>query len=143
MNARQPVPQPIFITLDGIDGVGKTTQIERLSEHLRSLGHQVLCVRDPGGTAIGAQLREILLDSDCELHRRTEAMLFMASRCEMIETILRPGRRSLTKGSERLHDHADDDAHHQQRWDLVHDAVEALGPVVPVAREVVSAAHQE
>ena len=94
MNARQPSPQPIFITLDGIDGVGKTTQVERLSEHLRSLGHQVLCVRDPGGTAIGAQLREILLDSDCELHRRTEAMLFMASRCEMIETILRPAMES-------------------------------------------------
>jgi dTMP kinase len=94
MNARQPSPHPVFITLDGIDGVGKTTQIERLSEHLHSLGHQVLCVRDPGGTVIGSQLRKILLDSDCELHRRTEAMLFMASRCEMIETILRPAIQS-------------------------------------------------
>ncbi len=94
MNARPTSPTPLFITLDGIDGVGKTTQITRLSEHLGSLGHQVLCVRDPGGTAIGSRLRAILLESDCEMHRRTEAMLFMASRCELIETILRPAKEA-------------------------------------------------
>jgi dTMP kinase len=90
--------QPKFagqlITLDGIDGVGKSTQIDRLSEHLNSSGHNVLNVRDPGSTEIGIKLRELLLDSDLELHRRTEAMLFMASRCEMIETIIRPALRS-------------------------------------------------
>ncbi|WP_068263215.1 dTMP kinase [Rubripirellula obstinata] len=86
--------QPKFagqlITLDGIDGVGKSTQIDRLTEFLKASGHDVLNVRDPGSTKIGLKLRELLLDSDLELHRRTEAMLFMASRCEMIETIIRP-----------------------------------------------------
>ncbi len=83
-----------FISLDGIDGVGKSTQIERLNSHLQSRGLETLCVRDPGSTPIGAKLREILLDSDMQLHRRTEAMLFMASRCEMVETTIRPALRS-------------------------------------------------
>ena len=80
----------MFITLDGIDGVGKSTQIERLINYLGERGQETLLVRDPGTTEIGSKLREILLESDLELHRRTEAMLFMASRCEMVETILRP-----------------------------------------------------
>ena len=80
----------MFITLDGIDGVGKSTQIERLITYLEQQGHETLLVRDPGTTEIGAKLRQLLLESDLELHRRTEAMLFMASRCEMVETILRP-----------------------------------------------------
>jgi len=80
----------MFITLDGIDGVGKSTQIARLMGHLADQGLEPLLVRDPGTTRIGAKLREILLESDLELHRRTEAMLFMASRCEMVETVLRP-----------------------------------------------------
>ncbi len=79
-----------FITLDGIDGVGKSTQIERLQQYLSDDGHDVLAVRDPGTTEIGSKLRELLLDSDLEMHRRTEAMLFMASRCEMVESIIRP-----------------------------------------------------
>lgn len=79
-----------FITLDGIDGVGKSTQLERLQQYLSDDGHDVLAVRDPGTTEIGSKLRELLLDSDLEMHRRTEAMLFMASRCEMVESIIRP-----------------------------------------------------
>jgi dTMP kinase len=81
---------PKFISLDGIDGVGKSTQIERMSGYLSDRGHDVLCVRDPGTTEVGSRLRELLLDSDLEMHRRTEAMLFMASRCEMIESTIRP-----------------------------------------------------
>ena len=83
----------VLITLDGIDGVGKSTQIGRLTEHLADLGHDVLQVRDPGSTAIGTKLRALLLDSDLDLHRRTEAMLFMASRCEMIEKTIGPPLR--------------------------------------------------
>ena len=86
--------RPIFITLDGIDGVGKSTQISNLVQHLNGLGHDVLSVRDPGSTATGQRLREILLDSDLKMHRRTEAMLFMASRCEMIESTIRPALKS-------------------------------------------------
>ncbi len=80
----------LLLTLDGIDGVGKSTQIKRLESFLNSQGMVTLCVRDPGSTPIGIRLREILLDSDLTLHRRTEAMLFMASRCEMIESTIRP-----------------------------------------------------
>ncbi|MEM1069849.1 MAG: dTMP kinase [Planctomycetota bacterium] len=90
----QPSTQTPFITLDGIDGVGKSTQIQRLGDHLKSLGHDVLSVRDPGSTPIGMKLRELLLESDLDMHRRTEAMLFMASRCEMIETTIRPALES-------------------------------------------------
>jgi dTMP kinase len=85
--------RPLFITLDGIDGVGKSTQIERLAQFLTSCGHEVLTVRDPGSTPVGVKLRKLLLESDLDLHRRTEAMLFMASRCEMIETTIRPALR--------------------------------------------------
>ena len=80
----------MFITLDGIDGVGKSTQIKRLLGYFEAIGEETLLVRDPGTTRIGGKLRELLLESDLELHRRTEAMLFMASRCEMVETILLP-----------------------------------------------------
>ena len=79
-----------FITIDGVDGAGKSTQIERLVAHLQASGRDVLSVRDPGSTDVGTKLRSLLLDSDLTMHRRTEAMLFMASRCEMVETILRP-----------------------------------------------------
>ena len=85
---------PPFITLDGIDGVGKSTQIENLVDYLAGKGHEVLTVRDPGSTEIGTRLRAILLDSDLEIHRRTEAMLFMSSRCEMIEKTIRPALES-------------------------------------------------
>lgn len=80
----------MFITLDGIDGVGKSTQIDRLSQFLTACGYDVLTVRDPGTTDVGQQLRSMLLDSNLVMHRRTEAMLFMASRCEMVETLVRP-----------------------------------------------------
>lgn len=81
---------PRFISIDGIDGVGKSTQIERLALSLRQRGDDVLVVRDPGTTQIGVKLREILLGGKMSMHRRTEAMLFMASRCEMVETVVRP-----------------------------------------------------
>ncbi len=81
---------PTFISIDGIDGVGKSTQIDRLADHLRHLGHDVLCVHDPGTTQVGTRIREILLDSDLTMHRRTEAILFMASRCELIESLIEP-----------------------------------------------------
>jgi dTMP kinase len=85
-----PTPEPLFITLDGIDGVGKSTQIKLLASSLSEQGFDVMCVRDPGSSTIGNKLRELLLDSDLKMHRRTEAMLFMASRCEMVEQTIRP-----------------------------------------------------
>ncbi|SMP52930.1 thymidylate kinase [Neorhodopirellula lusitana] len=84
------MPFPQFISLDGIDGVGKSTQIQLLTQRLTEAGQDVLVVRDPGSTEIGQKLRALLLDSDLHMNRLTEAMLFMASRTEMIESILRP-----------------------------------------------------
>jgi dTMP kinase len=83
-----------FISLDGIDGVGKSTQAARLKQFLIEHDHQVVLLHDPGSTEIGARLRAILLDSELVIHRRTEAMLFMASRCEMIETTIRPALKA-------------------------------------------------
>lgn len=79
-----------FFAVDGIDGVGKSTQIHRLESLLKQHGIDCLTTRDPGSTEIGRRLRELLLESSLTMHRRTEAMLFMASRCEMIETTIRP-----------------------------------------------------
>jgi len=90
LSPASPQPPGRLITFDGIDGTGKSTQIARLAETLRAGGHEVLVVRDPGSTEIGTKLRALLLDSTLHLHRRTEAMLFMASRCEMIEAVIRP-----------------------------------------------------
>src|SRR6056300_1388425 len=93
----------VFISVDGIDGVGKSTQLERLNDYLRDRGADVLLVRDPGSTELGARLREILLGSNLEMHRRTEAMLFMASRCEMVEAIIKPAiAKGLTVVSDRF-----------------------------------------
>ncbi|MEM8911158.1 MAG: dTMP kinase [Planctomycetota bacterium] len=88
--ADQAMPGGWFITLDGVDGCGKSTQVRQLVAHLRSTHAEVISVRDPGSTDVGARLRAILLESDLTMHRRTEAMLFMASRCEMVESIIRP-----------------------------------------------------
>ena len=85
-----PEKRSLFLSVDGIDGVGKSTQIRALCDYLAECGLAVDQVRDPGSTDIGTRLRQILLESDLEMHRRTEAMLFMASRCEMVESLIRP-----------------------------------------------------
>jgi dTMP kinase len=80
----------MFITLDGIDGGGKSTQLARLCEFLRADGTDVLSVRDPGGTPTGEAIRSLLLDSQLSMHRRSEAVLFMAARCELVQRQIRP-----------------------------------------------------
>ena len=95
--------QSMFISIDGIDGVGKSTQLQRLTEYLQSVGREVMTVRDPGSSEVGGKLRELLLESDLVMHRRTEAMLFMASRCEMVEASIRPAlERGVTVISDRF-----------------------------------------
>lgn len=84
----------MFITLDGIDGSGKSSQIAMLCEHLESHGHQVLRVRDPGGTAPGEAIRSLLLDSALNMHRRCEALLFLAARSQLVEEQIRPALQS-------------------------------------------------
>ncbi|QDS93591.1 Thymidylate kinase [Roseimaritima multifibrata] len=79
----------MFITLDGIDGGGKSTQIGLLKDWLLPSG-PVVSVRDPGSTAPGEAIRGLLLDSDLEMHRRTEALLYMAARSQLVEERIRP-----------------------------------------------------
>ncbi len=80
-----------FLVLDGPDGAGKTTQQQRLAESLRTAGVEVRTVRDPGGTAIGDRIRQILLDPACaEMSVGCESLLYMASRSQLIDQIVRP-----------------------------------------------------
>ncbi len=80
-----------FFSLDGIDGTGKSTQVRLLVDWLRGRGIPVTSCVDPGGTELGAKLREILLDGRAnEMAARTEALLFMASRAELVATVIGP-----------------------------------------------------
>src|SRR3954470_12665729 len=79
-----------FLSLDGIDGTGKSTQCRLLVEWLNAGGVPAIRCADPGGTPVGDQLRQILLGSKAEMSVRTEALLFMASRAELVEKVIRP-----------------------------------------------------
>jgi dTMP kinase len=80
-----------FISLDGIDGGGKSSQIAELVRWLKDNGHDVLAVRDPGSSKLGEAVREILLHrSEIPLDMRAEMLLYMASRAQMVEEIIRP-----------------------------------------------------
>lgn len=85
------MPTGFFLSLDGLDGTGKTTQCRLLVEWLREAGVPVTTAVDPGGTDIGKQLRQILLyGREHQMVMRTEALLFMASRAELVEQVIRP-----------------------------------------------------
>jgi dTMP kinase len=81
----------MFVSFEGIDGVGKTTQMQLFIEWLHELGYRVTTCRDPGGTPLGERLRGILLDhSDTPICRRSEMLLYMASRAQLVEQTIRP-----------------------------------------------------
>ncbi len=81
----------MFITFEGIDGAGKSTQIARVEAWLSSKGYQVVTTREPGGTVIGDRLRELLLDPGNEqMAERTEALLYAASRAQLIAEVIKP-----------------------------------------------------
>jgi dTMP kinase len=80
----------LFISLDGLDGTGKTTQCRLLADWLRDRGHAVTPCVDPGGTAMGGTIRELLLDRRREITVACEALLFMASRAQLTEEVIRP-----------------------------------------------------
>ena len=84
------VPQGLFLSLDGIDGTGKSTQCRRLAEWFRASGRTVTECTDPGGTAIGTAIRDILLDQRRSLRLSCEALLFMASRAQLVGDVIRP-----------------------------------------------------
>ncbi|MHB8731974.1 MAG: dTMP kinase [bacterium] len=79
------------MTLEGPDGAGKTTQAALLVEQLRAAGHDVVALREPGGTAIGEQIRSLLIDPrHAELDPRTEMLLFAASRAQLVAEVIGP-----------------------------------------------------
>ena len=81
----------MFITFEGSDGSGKTTQIHLLEDYLRNRGQPVLLTREPGGTNIGERIRQVLLDNaHKQMHARTETILFNAARTQLIEQVIRP-----------------------------------------------------
>ena len=80
-----------FIVIDGPDGAGKTTQVDMLAEFLGAAGVDLCRVRDPGGTAIGDKIREILLDrSHDQMSVECELMLYMASRAQLMAEVIGP-----------------------------------------------------
>lgn len=80
----------LFITFEGADGCGKTTQMNLLKDYLVQNGYEVVLTREPGAKGLGEQLREILLNYDGEVADRCESFLFLADRAQNIETIVIP-----------------------------------------------------
>jgi len=79
----------MFITFEGSEGSGKSTQQAQLAEFLAEHGYPVLATREPGGTPIGEQVRAILWDNTA-MHPRAEILLFQASRAQLVEQLIRP-----------------------------------------------------
>lgn len=79
----------LFVTLEGVDGAGKSSHVEWLAEHFRNQGRSVVFTREPGGTPLGERLREIVLHTS--MHPETEALIMFAARREHVEQVIRPG----------------------------------------------------
>lgn len=81
----------VFITFEGLDGCGKSTQMELLASALRDRGYVVLVTREPGGTALGEAVRDVLLDPRYHgMSARSEALLYAAARAHLVEQVIRP-----------------------------------------------------
>jgi len=81
----------MFITLEGPEGSGKTSHIPYLVEYLREKGYIVFPTREPGGTSIGEQIRDVIHDlKNVEMHPRTETLLYQAARAQIVEQVIKP-----------------------------------------------------
>jgi dTMP kinase len=90
----------MFVSFEGLDGSGKTTQMERLRQALEAEGREVVATREPGGTELGERVRELLL-GDGEISPWAEAALFAAARAELVESVIGP---ALDRGAHVLCD---------------------------------------
>lgn len=112
----------MLITLEGPDGSGKTLQMQPTAEFLRSRGYNVFTAREPGGTSIGDQVREILMRMDnTKMMPRTETLLFCAARAQLIDEVIRP---HLNKGDVVLLDRYADSTVAYQGYGHQHDLVQ-------------------
>jgi dTMP kinase len=80
----------IFITLEGPEGAGKSTQLKLISKQLESIDHEHVVTRDPGGTGLGRQIRRIVTNCDIEIERTAELLLFQADRAQNVAEIIKP-----------------------------------------------------
>ena len=90
------MPSNPFFAFDGLDGVGKTTQMDLFCQWLTEQGHQVITCRDPGSTPLGEQIRKILLASDetLPIASCSEMLLYMAARAQLVEEVIRPAQQA-------------------------------------------------
>ena len=84
----------MFVTFEGVDGSGKTTQARLLAERLRSEGREVVDTREPGGTPLGEKVRDVVLGGDDGVAPWAEAALFAAARAQLVDEVIRPALAS-------------------------------------------------
>lgn len=119
----------MFITFEGLDFSGKSTQVGLLAERLSQSGAKTLVIRDPGGTAIGERIRTVLLDREVlDMSDFTELFLFSASRSQLVQEIIKP---ALKKGTIVICDRFYDSTTSYQGWGrgLSLDAIRAINQV--------------
>ncbi|MDH5505971.1 MAG: dTMP kinase [Anaerolineae bacterium] len=81
----------MFITLEGPDGSGKTTQVEPLADAIRDAGYDLVVTREPGGTLIGDQVRRVIMDlKNTKMYPEAEILLFQASRAQLVREVIQP-----------------------------------------------------
>ena len=80
----------LFITLEGLDGAGKTTQLHKAAQLLRQKGYDVVESREPGGTELAEKVRALVLDATLPLNNTTQTLLYLAARSEHVDKLLRP-----------------------------------------------------
>lgn len=80
----------MFITFEGIDGSGKSTQINLLADYLKNMNYELIILREPGGTELSEAIRELILNSDFKINATTELLLFEAARSELVDNIIIP-----------------------------------------------------
>ncbi len=88
------MPRGALIVFEGAEGAGKSTQLRLVADWLTAQGFEVVAVREPGGTVVGDQIRRVLLDPASDIGPRAEALLFMASRAQLVEREIRPALAS-------------------------------------------------
>ena len=124
--------QGLFITLEGGDGSGKSTQAELLASWLRERGRTVVRTREPGGTEVGVEIREIVLHHRGDIAPRAEALLYAADRAHHIATFVRP---ALARGEFVIQDRYLDSSVAYQGVGRVLDASQPVEEIFAAIRE--------